>query len=169
MNRLLSILYSGRSLQHWSELVEFVPELAGNRGLPQNPLYHPEGPVDVHITNVIDAAAPLRDASLSLTALFHDIGKARAHHLKPGGRISQSGHENYSAEVVGRYRTLIEECGADFDRVLALVQNHMRTHQYESGRMSSPVKRTAFESSEHYDDLIAFAKLDNAGKRNQRN
>src|SRR2546421_11270454 len=116
---LLEALFSGNALAYWSELCRIIPELKPNTGLPQNPAYHPEGPVHVHICKVIDNCAPDRDIDLSLCALFHDIGKARAHRVKtlPDGtkKVSHIMHEKYSAEIMDKYKALIESLGGNFE------------------------------------------------------
>jgi tRNA nucleotidyltransferase (CCA-adding enzyme) len=165
---LIEALFSRYSIKYWDELCRIIPELKPNTNLPQNPAYHPEGPVHIHICKVIDNCAEDHDIDLSLCALFHDIGKAKAHQVKrmPDGtkKISHILHEKYSTEILDKYQNLIESVGGNFEKIRSIVANHMRTHMYENGKLKDPKKRKAFEELPEFDNLIRFAKADDEGK-----
>ena len=68
-------LWSGNSIQYFDVISKYVPEFAKLRGVPQNPKWHPEGDCDIHVCLVIDNLSHLKDKTLSMAAVFHDIGK----------------------------------------------------------------------------------------------
>ncbi len=163
-NKIKDILFSGNSFQHWKELEAFVPELKDCVGVEQSPIYHPEGSVDKHIAIVIDNCSSEKNITLSLVALFHDIGKAYTtvkKKLDDGTeKISSVGHEHSSAKIVEKYKELIEYLGANYEEVYQSVFHHMRTHLYVSGKMSREGKRKNFENEKYFNTLIKFAKSD---------
>ena len=62
--------------------LRFYPELAALVGVPQDPVFHPEGDVWTHTLLAADAAAALRrganpedDLAVAVAALCHDLGK----------------------------------------------------------------------------------------------
>ncbi len=69
-----SVLRQTDALDFW------FPEVRALAGIPQNPVYHPEGDVWNHTMEVLDRAARYRDSvsapfSFMLSALVHDFGK----------------------------------------------------------------------------------------------
>lgn len=162
------ILFSGHSIDYWDKLCFFVPELKENFGKPQSPKWHPEGNVEIHICMVIDNCAHYKDITMSLIALFHDIGKGYVHSEipMPDGtvKITHKKHELKSHDFVQKYKSFIEMCGADFDSVATVVLHHMRTHKYNSGEMSNRNKRKAFEEMKDFNLLVSFSKADEMGK-----
>lgn len=173
LDRLQVILFSGSSKQFWDELVQFVPELEKNFNCPQSPKWHPEGPVHVHICQVIDNVAEYRDINMSMTALFHDVGKAWVHKVVdkvdedgvPYKKISHAGHEFESAKIAERHRDLIEAIGANYDAVYEMVYNHMKAHSYLDGNLKRKVKREAFELLPQFERIMKFQKADSDAKR----
>ncbi|MEJ7648183.1 MAG: hypothetical protein WKF57_03885 [Nakamurella sp.] len=86
------------------------PELAALRGVPQDPQWHPEGAVHVHLGMSADAAADSATAAgldgaglnaedrmvVVLGAMVHDFGKAT--HTDLGDRITSHGHAEAGVE-----------------------------------------------------------------------
>jgi poly(A) polymerase len=53
-----------------------IPALEGLSKVPQDPRWHPEGDVWTHTLLVIENLPPNATFTMSLSALFHDVGKA---------------------------------------------------------------------------------------------
>ncbi|WIB65599.1 HD domain-containing protein [Curtobacterium sp. MCBD17_040] len=115
------------------------PELAAIRNVPQDPHWHPEGPVHVHLGLAGDHAAAHceRDGITGdqrvivvLAAMLHDLGKAgpgTQHLVQEDGsvRIKSHGHDEYGADAV---RALLGRIGAPrhiIDAVAVIVREHM--------------------------------------------
>lgn len=90
----LDALRASGSMQHH-------PELAAIENPPQDPTWHPEGAVEVHTAEAIDAAARwCDDRSIGgtermiavLGALVHDLGKATHTQIHHDGRVTSYGH-----------------------------------------------------------------------------
>jgi tRNA nucleotidyltransferase (CCA-adding enzyme) len=76
------------------------PLIAALEGVPQDPLWHPEGDVFVHTGLVVDRAASLaeglsaeRAEVLLWAALCHDLGKPSATQVGEEGRVRSLGHD----------------------------------------------------------------------------
>ena len=154
-------LWSGNSIQYFDVISKYVPEFAKLRGVPQNPKWHPEGDCDIHVCLVIDNLAHLKDKTLSMAAVFHDIGKPYTTKINPKtGQPTAPGHEDVSVTFVDKYKDFIESSGADFQSVRDIVANHMRMHQYNSGDLKNPAKRERMEKSPSFGNLGIFAQAD---------
>ena len=88
----------------------FAP-IAALKGVPQDPVWHPEGDVLVHTLLVLDRARELAEAldaesraSLMLAALCHDLGKP-ATTTREGERVRSIGHEAASARETRAWLT----------------------------------------------------------------
>ena len=77
------------------------PDLTAIEGVPQDPRWHPEGDVEVHTAEAVDAAAAWCDIRgidgddrmlTVLTTMLHDLGKATHTQRQPDGRITSYGH-----------------------------------------------------------------------------
>lgn len=118
-----------------------LPELAALRDVPQDPHWHPEGPVHVHAGLAGDAAARACSEDgvrgddrvvVVLAAVLHDLGKAGSGTQVSweGGtrRIRSLGHEVAGAVAA---RDLLRRLGtprAVVERVVPLVREHMVVH-----------------------------------------
>lgn len=97
-------------LQNSGEL-ESYPEIFKMTGVPQDPVWHPEGTVFIHTCYVLDAAAdiaireklsPDSRELLIFSALAHDFGKVRATFLK-NGRWTSPKHGLYSTNGAKKF------------------------------------------------------------------
>lgn len=116
-------------------IAEHFPELMAVRGCPQDPVWHPEGPVDVHLGLAADAAAEAAAGTGAtteerriavLSALLHDFGKAEFSQVHPDGGISNHGHAHGG---VGPAEDFMKAAGVPNDiraKVLPLIREHMR-------------------------------------------
>ena len=158
-----------RGLLASGELSEALPELAACVGVPQNPVYHPEGDVFEHTMLVIDSAAALRGRALNplgfmLSALAHDLGKAVATQVQPDGKITAYGHEVTGLPLC---RSLLARLGAD-EALTAYVENmmwlHMRPNLLAKCRSKKKKTRMLFDLSLCPEDLILLSRADASGK-----
>lgn len=146
--RALDVLHASGWERHF-------PELAAVRDVPQDPHWHPEGPVHVHAGLAGDAAARActRDGVrgddrvvIVLAAVLHDLGKAgdgtQVHPDGAGGtRIRSLGHE---VTGVAAARALLGRAGAPraiTERVLPLIREHMVVHSSHGAPPSVPAAR----------------------------
>jgi tRNA nucleotidyltransferase (CCA-adding enzyme) len=126
--------------------IEHFPEIAGMRGTPQEPAWHPEGDVFVHTCHCCDALVKLPEwqeadeetrVVLSFAILTHDFGKTvtTRESVEDGQtRIVSPGHEEASTTLaetfLGRFRAPL----AIVERVIPLVRNHMAHMQEVTDR-----------------------------------
>lgn len=118
--------------------LRLFPELAALRGVPQDPVWHPEGDVLRHTALCLDAAVAVREAMADpwvemLGVLAHDLGKAR-HTVFERGRwrspMHDSGAEDLTRGLVAR---ITAEAGIA-DHVWDLVREHLRPSQLHAAR-----------------------------------
>lgn len=112
--------------------------------------YHFEANLLLHVLAVVDRCS-LLDEDLAVAAAFHDIGKAYTYTLNGNSH----GHEKTSAWVVMEWRSLIESCGCDFDKIYFVVKNHMFAHDV------SLLKIQNLSNLRHIEALKQFGRCDN--------
>ncbi len=134
------------------------PEIAAIWDVPQDPQWHPEGPVRVHLGLAGDYAAKecARDnvtgdqrVIVVLAALFHDLGKAgegTQHVPQEDGtvRIRSLGHDDLGADAA---RSLLTRIGAPrhiVDAVSTIVREHMSVHGIDGEKPSLPACRRLY-------------------------
>jgi tRNA nucleotidyltransferase (CCA-adding enzyme) len=131
-----------------------LPELAAQRGVPQNKV-EGEDLLD-HTLRTVDAA-PAGEPVVRLAALLHDVGKPATIDDGPF-----RGHEIAGADIA---RTLMERLRlprAATERVVHLVRNHMFT--YEPGWGDPGIRRFIQRvGSDAIDELFALREADNVG------
>ena len=112
--------------------LRFYPELAALPGVPQDPVFHPEGDVWTHTLLALDAAVALRrgdrddDLAVAVSALCHDLGKPAVTARGDDGRWHAYDHEVRS---VGPARAFVRRLWNQprfEDLVARLVEAHMR-------------------------------------------
>ena len=116
--------------------LETLPELAALVGVPQDPVWHPEGDVWVHTNHCVDALVSAKAWQLSdvarrtvlmLAVLLHDIGKpscTREERRAGVLRIVSTGHESAGGPLAGRFLQRIG-CPSELrERIEPLVLNH---------------------------------------------
>jgi tRNA nucleotidyltransferase (CCA-adding enzyme) len=113
--------------------LRYFPELQALRGVPQDPVWHPEGDVLQHTALCLDAAVSRRDEmgdvwTEMLAVLCHDLGKA-THTGFERGRWRCPAHD---VEGEAPTRSLLERLNGVVDvvdPVVALVREHLRPSQ----------------------------------------
>jgi predicted kinase len=116
----------------WERLDQEYEWIQAMRGCPQDPIFHAEGDVWVHVHKVCEALAALQEwrqlpeaerEILFAAALLHDQAKPSCT-KEEGGRISSRGHSQRGALDA---RRILWEMGVDFaarEQVCALVRYH---------------------------------------------
>lgn len=131
-----------------------LPELAAQRGVPQNKI---EGE-DLwdHTLRTLDAVPPDRPV-VRLAALLHDVGKPST--LDDG---PFRGHEAVGADIAQRLLDRLRFPKLATERVVRLVRNHMFAYEPEWGDAGIRrfIQRTRIDS---IDDLFALREADNIG------
>jgi tRNA nucleotidyltransferase (CCA-adding enzyme) len=123
--------------------IELYPPLARLVGVPQDPEWHPEGAVDVHVGHVLDAMASIADresvggddrAVLVFAALTHDLAKS---FVRDGGTTAQRekrgrlrwtahGHEEAGGPMARKFLGSLGIKASIIARVVPLVENHLQ-------------------------------------------
>jgi len=117
--------------------------------------FHPELSLFLHIITVIDNVAKYNDNDLTISALFHDIGKVYTYE-----KYNNSyGHELTSAWLVLEYRDQIEKAGGNVDKIHWIVQNHLKAGHIINGKKN----KNDYILTEHewWKDINKFANADN--------
>ena len=156
------------ALRKMNQLSLWFPELAALAGIPQNPVYHPEGDVWTHTMQVLDEAAGLRAEAkeplwFMLSALCHDFGKADATE-EQGGVLHAYGHEKTGLPLVQRFLSRITNEVKLTKYVLNMTELHMQPNK--KAREASHVKSfmSMFDLSVCPEDLLLLAKADHLGR-----
>jgi tRNA nucleotidyltransferase (CCA-adding enzyme) len=139
--------------------IELYPPLARLVGVPQDPEWHPEGAVDVHVGHVLDAMARIADragvagddrAVLVFAALTHDLAKS---FVRDGGTTAQRekrgrmrwtahGHEEAGGPMAREFLASLGIKASIVERVVPLVENHLQHVRAPSeGEMAIPTIR----------------------------
>lgn len=130
-----SLSFGLRALEK-SGWIRYFPELNALRGLPQDPLWHPEGCAWTHTLHCLDALVRETDWSelpatektpLAFGVLCHDLGKARCTRwaLKRGQKHWISpGHDSQSVWLAEQFFNRMRSPHEVRDKVMRLVGNH---------------------------------------------
>ncbi|MGK3708921.1 CCA tRNA nucleotidyltransferase [Arthrobacter sp. IK3] len=131
-------------------IADSFPALADVRGWPQDPLWHPEGPVDVHLGLTADAAAAAaeRDGldaedrrTAVLAALLHDVGKPGNHQEHPDCGITSHGHAEGGVAPAEEFLKSVGAPAETRAKVLPLIREHMRHTSFHGAPTPSAVRR----------------------------
>jgi tRNA nucleotidyltransferase (CCA-adding enzyme) len=134
-----------------------LPELAAQRGVPQDKITGHD--LWGHSMATVDAAAALdsENAKLRLAALLHDIGKPPT--FADGHFI---GHDEEGARMADALLTRFAYPRREIDHVTALIRNHM--FSYEKRWSSAAVRRFIRRVGRGLvDDVIELRRADNVG------
>jgi len=136
-----------------------APELAAQRGIPQNKI--PGDDLWDHTVRTVDAV-PRDRPVVRLAALLHDIGKPAT---MADGHFH--GHDAVGAELAGAFLTRIRAPRADADRVVHLVRHHMFT--YDPAWGDAGIRRFIRRiGRSELDSLFALREADNLGSGLER-
>ena len=154
-------------MKRWGILKDF-PELYNIIGVPQDPLYHPEGDVWVHTMMVLDEMTLLhcgehkKDLYLSFAALCHDLGKANTTEVI-AGRVRAIGHENSGLALTTSFVKRLSDEQALLEYVLPLIKHHLKPMQfYKQGAKSGAIRRLSTQVN--IEALVLLAQADFLGR-----
>jgi tRNA nucleotidyltransferase (CCA-adding enzyme) len=154
---------------------QLFPELKALQGVPQDPLWHPEGDVDIHTWLTVDRARELIDdlpypkqVTVMLAALCHDLGKP-ATTAFIDGRWRSRGHEEAGVSPTERLLDRLNIHTLDgYDvraQVIALVRDHLKPGEFYNKREQvgdGAFRRLARKCE--LDLLYRVAKADSLGR-----
>lgn len=127
-------------------LLRHFPELEAMVGVPQDPLWHPEGTVWEHTLLVVDEAARARtgdeaeDLVVLLGSLCHDLGKPLTTAIVDG-RIRSPNHEDAGVEPTRAFLSRIRASHELTTKVCAIVRHHLAPAQLPQGGASPKAYR----------------------------
>lgn len=118
-------------LHEMGQLAIFAP-VAALAGVPQDPVWHPEGDVYLHTGLVVNEASKIaaklpEDAAevLMWSALCHDLGKAETTEVDSSGRVRSPGHDVASARLAQKWLESLKVGSRLTSRVEALCRHHL--------------------------------------------
>ena len=158
-----------RTLKEMDHLREFFPELEACVGVPQNPVFHPEGDVFEHTMLVVDSAAALRDRArwplgFMVAALLHDLGKVLATARQPDGRITAYGHEVQGLPLCEQQLRRLTNHTKLIEYARNMMWLHMRPNMMARAKSHKKKTRALFDESVCPEDLILLSRADASGK-----
>lgn len=158
-----------RMLRGMDHLKEYFPEVEACIGVPQNPVYHPEGDVFEHTMRVLDCAAGLRGRAqwplgFMVAALTHDLGKVVCTETQPDGRITSYGHEVKGLPLCERQLRRLTGHARLIEYAKNMMWLHMRPNVLAQCRSKKKKTRQLFDASVCPEDLILLSRADAAGK-----
>lgn len=148
----------------WNRLPQHVREMCDN--CEQDPVYHPEIWLTVHIKNVFNNVVNFfnSDPDLLIASIFHDIGKPETQKIiiKDDGtkKISNISHEHKCEEYINKYFELFSDITTNKEKVIEICKYHMKAHLYINKKIKKPSKIKAFEELKYFNDIIKFAICD---------
>ncbi len=140
-------------------LDETLPEVAAMRGVEQPPRFHPEGDVWIHTRIMLEQLDDGISPTLAWGVLLHDVGKPPTFQAPqhPGDRIRFNNHAAVGARMSAAICERLRFSRRDTDRIVALVEDHMRFG--DVGKMrESTLKR--FLRTDGFEELLALHRAD---------
>ena len=157
-------------LDRMQHLHYWFPELEAQKGVPQDPVNHPEGDVWTHTMMVLDAAASCREQAsqplaFMMSALVHDFGKAVTTEMGEDGRIHAYLHEIKGQPLAERFVTRLSTETHLLRYVLNMTRLHMRPNMYYIQKAGRKAWMHLFDESVCPEDLVLLAKADWMGRK----
>lgn len=146
--------------------IRFYPELQSLIDCKQTPVWHPEGDVWMHTLLCLDHASKLRtgndddDLVLMLAVLCHDLGKPLTTFTRQDGKIVSPGHDTAGIEPAHSFINRIWRRNDLQERVLPLVEHHMKPAQLVKGNAGERAYRRLALEVQRLDMLAKVARCD---------
>jgi len=147
----------------------YFPELQALIGVPQSPVWHPEGDVWVHTMMAVDTMAGLLgddqgcDLRYMFAILCHDLGKATHTTIDADGRIRAIGHEKAGIEPTRSLMYRLTDEHDFIESLLPLIEHHLKPSQFYKNRAKAPaIRRLA--TKVNIQELVTVAKADFLGR-----
>jgi poly(A) polymerase len=141
----------GFELLNETRLLQFIlPEVKAMQGVAQPPQFHPEGDVWTHTLMMLEGLRS-RSATLALGTLLHDIGKPPTFSVRD--RIRFDGHVEVGAKMAEVICRRLRLSSQQTERVVALVQNHLRFKDLPQMRRSTQLRFLRMDGFEEHLEL----------------
>ncbi len=152
-------------LRNCGKLSPWFREIEDMIGIPQDPLYHPEGDVWNHTMEVLDRGASVRDQAeepygFMMLCLTHDLGKLVTTERAEDGRIHSYGHEDEGVPVADRLLSRVVSRKDVKKYVLTMIPIHMKPNMTAYARSKVKVTNKMFDQAASPPDLVLFAWAD---------
>lgn len=168
VKKFLEYIKESTYVDYFKILYNNAPEslkllIDSTKGIQQNPVWHPEGVVYIHIrlvTNRIGNVYP-QDKNLLLAGLFHDLGKVTTTEWDENKQSwTARGHEDISVKIVNEYENWIKQMGGNPTVVRNIVQNHMRIKYLDEFRLQNKIDLV---NNPNFEDVLKFNSADYGG------
>lgn len=160
-------------------LLTLFPELKGLKGIDQGAHHHLNAlSHTLLMVEKIDWAlqwVKSREKGISFTqeellslyyaTLFHDMGKADTFSEDDRGKVHFYHHEGFSCLAAERVMQRLRFSNSIKDRVLRLVQNHMRIHNLARGTKETALKRFVNQMGEEIPLMVVHTLADKQASR----
>ena len=133
-----------------------LQEIAAMKGVEQSPEYHPEGGVFVHTLLLLEKLPAGGSKTLAWGALLHDVGKPPTFRVAPD-RIRFDGHVEVGVKMAAEICRRLRFSNDETDRILALVDNHMRFADLQRMKQSTLKK---FLRLPAFDEHLELHRID---------
>jgi len=143
-----------RLLQCNSLLSTVLPEIQNMMNVKQPPEFHPEGDVMEHTFLGLEHMENPSTA-LAMAVLLHDVGKPDTQTFED--RIRFSNHDVVGAKIAQRICERLKFSNSETERVVWLVQKHMRLRFFPDMRQSKKIK--LFRHS-GFEELMELCRID---------
>jgi len=146
----------------------YFPELHAIVGVPQSPIWHPEGDVWIHTLMALDKMVTLlkgdekQKLKMMYAILCHDLGKATHTQVTPQ-KISAIGHEKAGLKPTERLLYRLTNEHGFIESILPLVEHHLAPSTYfRGGAKDSTIRRLA--TKVNIEELVRVARADFLGR-----
>jgi len=150
-------------------ILRYFPELEAIIGVPQSPVWHPEGDVWIHTMMCVDEMVQFlgNNEKLNLKYMFailcHDLGKATHTTVEEDGRIRAIGHEEAGVAPTKSLLYRITNEHNFINAILPLVEHHLKPSQfYRSQAKSKAFRKLAMRVN--IEELVVVAEADFLGR-----
>jgi poly(A) polymerase len=160
-DELLKILRTGNyaramDLLFETELIKHIlPDVHAMKGCEQPVDYHPEGDVFMHTIKALDNLPADASDELRMGTLLHDVGKPVVQTFED--RIRFNRHELKGKDIAREILKRLKFSNEFSDRVLSLVENHMK-FMFVKDMRTSRLKR--FISMPYFEEHMALHRAD---------
>jgi poly(A) polymerase len=137
-------------------LPQVLPEISAMKGVEQPPQFHPEGDVFVHTLLLLEKLPAGCSKTLAWGALLHDVGKPPTFRVAPD-RIRFDGHVEVGVKMAAEICRRLRFSNDEADRILALVDNHMRFADVQRMKQSTLKK---FLRLSGFDEHLELHRID---------
>jgi poly(A) polymerase len=145
----------GFELLDETRLLKFIlPEVNAMKGVAQPPQFHPEGDVWTHTLMMLEGLQS-PTVTLALGVLLHDVGKPPTFTVRE--RIRFDRHVEVGAKMAEGICRRLRLSSHQTDRVVALVQNHLRFKDLPQMRRSTQLR---FLRMDGFEEHLEVHRLD---------